>query len=707
MKTVICNVWESYNKIDDFIEWCSKYFIAEKKPKTRKKLQETCKYFGSCDFETTNDKELKQAFVYSWAFCFMGRVLVGRDMRSFMYFCKELSDALGDMRLLIYFHNYSYDVNFIMGYYHFTPEECFFTRPRKVLYTTMYGNLEMRCSYLLTGLNLKNFTKEMRVKHQKKSGERFNYDKYRTPKSGLHKKNELIYIINDVRGLWEALNEYYQGDTTFTIPYTKTGFVRRDIKKACARISYSKRRSWGLDLESYYACREAFRGGNTHCARWYAEKDCILENVHSNDFVSCYPSMMLSSSHFPARAFTRKGALTWSEYLFFIEQQKMCGIFRLHLSNVRLRIPWWACPYLPLAKVRNEKNEVVDNGRILACDECDVTMTDIDISILLFEYDCIIEITDSFIASCAPLEPEIKNVIMKYYEMKTSLRDVPGMETIYSNEKTKLNASYGCLVQNSVQNLIIYDDAKQQYYYSKKVKVEGEERIINDDRIRDQIMLEQFNKKGLPNYAIGVFITALARLELEKMIAKLPPFSFVYADTDSVKYVNCDPGIFEDYNNKMREFSEANGLYADNKYGKRKYLNQFEHEIDYPRFTTLGAKKYAYEDENGKLHITCAGVNKKLGAIELEENGGLSAFKNGFIFNKSGGITATYNDFSHMDIERGGEKIEIRKNIYLESSTYTLGQGDGDYEQIIEIACRFLHGEIDNEFSEWYIDNTD
>ena len=185
MKTIICNVWESYNKIDDFIEWCSKYFIAEKKPKTRKKLQETCKYFGTCDFETTNDKELKQAFVYSWAFCFMGRVLVGRDMRSFMYFCKELSDALGDMRLLIYFHNYSYDVNFIMGYYHFTPEECFFTRPRKVLYTTMYGNLEMRCSYLLTGLNLKNFTKEMRVKHQKKSGERFNYDKYRTPKSAF------------------------------------------------------------------------------------------------------------------------------------------------------------------------------------------------------------------------------------------------------------------------------------------------------------------------------------------------------------------------------------------------------------------------------------------------------------------------------------------------------------------------------------------
>ena len=41
-------------------------------------------------------------------------------------------------------------------------------------------------------------------------------------------------------------------------------------------------------------------------------------------------------------------------------------------------------------------------------------------------------------------------------------------------------------------------------------------------------------------------------------------------------------------------------------------MGLFEIEDHIKRFKTMGAKKYAYEDDEGKLHITIAGVNKNL-----------------------------------------------------------------------------------------------
>ena len=49
-------------------------------------------------------------------------------------------------------------------------------------------------------------------------------------------------------------------------------------------------------------------------------------------------------------------------------------------------------------------------------------------------------------------------------------------------------------------------------------------------------------------------------------------------------------------------------------------------------------------NENDELHITIAGVNKKLGAEELQERGGLEVMEDGFVFRKGGGTESKYND---------------------------------------------------------------
>lgn len=715
MKVKVIKAWEygkpqpDTSKIDTFIEWCSKYFIPEKKPKTKKKLDTYCKYFATCDLECTNYKPLKQAFCYAWAFCFRGRVFVGRDLQSYLYFMGKLSDTLGEMHLIIYWHNYSYDWAFVSGVYKFSASECFFTNPRKILYANMFGNLNNRCSYLLSGLSLRNFTKQMNVKHIKLSGEKYDYSRVRTSYSGM-KKYELRYLINDVRGLLEALEKFFkaENDTVYTIPYTKTGFVRRDIKKACNKISYKRRLDWGLSYEAFVVCQEAFRGGNTHTSRFYANEGTILSNISSNDFCSSYPSVMLLSSHFPKRGFQHTGALTEEQYNDFIFNRGMCGVFRIRMEDVKLKNPTWACPYLPLAKVRKVRKPILDNGRILACDSCEISVTDIDIYILQFEYNFKMEIYDSFVCKAGPLPDEIKEVIFKYYKNKTELKGVTSedgsIESFYMNQKGALNSTYGNMVMNSCQRILEYHDDKQEFKYSKKVKIDGEEKEIENEEELNRIILEKYNKKGLPSFAVGVFVTALARLELEKVMSKLPNFSFVYADTDSLKYINCDHSIFDEYNKEVIEKCEKMGMYAFTQKGEKKYLQVFEFEEQYKKFTSLGAKKYAYIDQEDKLHLTCAGVGKVKGAKELEENGGLSAFKLGFVFRKGGGVCATYNDTYSGLLELDGHKIPLTKNIYLEESTYTVGQ-EVNHQVIARIAFKYIMDgslDIENEYNDWY-----
>ena len=102
-------------------------------------------------------------------------------------------------------------------------------------------------------------------------------------------------------------------------------------------------------------------------------------------------------------------------------------------------------------------------------------------------------------------------------------------------------------------------------------------------------------------------------------------------------------------------------------------MGVLEYEGRYREFATLGAKKYAYVDQAGELHITIAGVGKKRGARELEEAGGLRVFKPGMIFRAAGGTESIYNDLTREVINIDGHQLELGPNIYIRPSTYTLG----------------------------------
>lgn len=202
-------------------------------------------------------------------------------------------------------------------------------------------------------------------------------------------------------------------------------------------------------------------------------------------------------------------------------------------------------------------------------------------------------------------------------------------------------------------------------------------------------LLEESNRRAFMSYAWGVWTTAWARYRLEEGIKlahgdtddpQAP--QFIYCDTDSVKYTgNIN---WKKYNQKRILDSKKTGAFATDPKGNTHYMGVFEQEHDMIEFRTMGAKKYVYRETlDSELVCTIAGVSKTLGGKELEEHGGITAFKSGFIFQKAGGLEAVYNDMPGIGtIEREGHELTITSNVVLRPSSYTLGLS-ADYERLL------------------------
>lgn len=653
------------------------------------------------DIETTRLKDIEQSVMYVWQWQFGPDCLVmGRTWESFNKLTELLTwwikNAFGPRaRLVVWVHNLSYEFQFLKGIYNFRQEDVFCMERRKIAKCVMDDTFEFRCSYIHSNMSLDQFTAKMGCQIRKLTGT-FDYDKIRYPWTPLS-PDELAYCVHDVQSLVEAItNEMaVDGDTLATIPMTSTGYVRRDAKTAIQSMPnwrpYIKQQLPSFDV--YLALREAFRGGNTHASRFMA--NCVLENVHSIDRSSSYPDVLVNCQ-FPVSEFSYRGPITQERLEKNITVHKKAALIRLSMRNVFLRDPWTGCPYLSKDKCRHIINGIYDNGRILSADYLETTLTDIDYWIVCSQYAADIDITHSWFARYGYLPDEFRQLINRYYELKTELKGDESQEVFYGKIKAKINALYGMTAQNPVKENIIYADAEQvRKYYEQHpdlVSPTPGPNYIPDMSKSPEEMLQQYNKKAFLVYQWGVWVTAHARRELQEMI-DLAGDNFVYTDTDSVKYMG-DLDLTE-YNNRIMERSLSNGAYADDAKGNRHYMGVYEVEHDYDKFITMGAKKYAYEIE-GKTFVTCAGVNKKLGGPELEKAGGVSAFKTGMVFKKAGGTESVYNDNVDLWIKREGHKLHVTDNVVIRPSEYTLGVTD-EYKMLLHRSelMRQLQREID------------
>lgn len=640
------------------------------------------------DIETTLIDDIQQSVMYIWQWQFgTDYTVIGRTWDEFLDLQDRIKRVLPtDSWLVVYVHNLSYEFQFLKGIYQFVPDDIFAVASRKLIKCDMWGVFEFRCSYKLTNMSLKQFTTRMRVEHTKLSGEEFDYSVKRYPWTPIEGE-ELEYCVNDVLGLVEAIQALMErdGDTLQTIPLTSTGYVRRNAKRAMREgIHHNFVYSILPDFETYKALREAFRGGNTHANRYYAGD--IVENVHSADRSSSYPAVMCNCE-FPMTEFVPilPKDLNKDYIARCITIRHKALLLRIGIKDLKLRDPFWGCPYLSKDKCRNihKAIDTEDNGRILEAEFLETTVTDIDLKIIMEEYTGQIIFLQGWYSSYKKLPEPLINEVVKYYKDKTELKGVKGQEIFYDKAKALLNSLYGMMAQDPVKHSLIF----RQF---------GD---WDEDDTPDEELLGRSNKKAFLAYQWGVWVTAHSRDALERgirLVHETEGADFVYCDTDSVKYT----GIVDwsNYNRDRVLECKESGSMATDPQGVTHYMGVFETEDNpetgyaYKYFKTLGAKKYAYVEKEGEgVHCTIAGVNKKKGGSELDKHGGLSAFAEGFIFREAGGTQAVYNDSPAVSkVVIDGKELAITSNVAILPSEYTLGI-TGEYERIIKFSKKYLY----------------
>ena len=747
----------------NWYEYLNKFGVEEstKGKGKRKKKYRYLNVYSAFDIETsvvwlsprTKDDNLDvHAFMYIWQFCIEDYTVIGRTWEEFFDFLKILEDAIKrikeeqkiteDLNLVIWDHNLGFEWAFLTGVYKFNNEDVFLREERKPLYCRIYNTFELRCSYLQTNLSLDKLCKQTNVK-RKLSGQKFDYEKIRYPWTPLS-DYELEYCITDVESLVQAMKYRVRrgGDTLQTVPLTSTGYVRRECKESIKDI-YMQIRELKPDFEQFKLLRSAFRGGNTHANRYYVNEvlgDGITEGISSYDFASCYPAQQLTQK-FPMKPF-QWITLDKNDPKKRLEKvykdiglgNAVVGLYQF--KNIRLKNKREPIPYISYSRCEAKGAErydtdgvddngeeykkgdkvhpedldlIVDNGRILQCAFMSISLTELDLSIVLsqYTYDSM-DVVKAMRAKKDFLPYAYRLVILKYFEKKTALKgdDTEDGKYLYAKSKEDLNSVFGMSCQNPVHNDIVYDpDHNEELYpehegdyYTKCYDdyIDKDKKAEGDDfkKINDLLKTASFP------YQWGVYCTALARKRLQEAIdltkkkrgSNNLESSIVYCDTDSIKVIG-DVDLTK-FNEKLKSKAEEVGAYATDRNGVVHYIGVMELDAKYKKFCTQGSKKYcylAYDKETGKDHlgVTVAGVSKKKNeetgeSYAVEELGSIENFKPGFKWEKAGGTGAVYNphdDFYYTDPETG-KQVHITSNVAIIPSTYVLGYSD-DYEKLL------------------------
>lgn len=611
-------------------------------------------------------------YMWQWQVGF-DYTIIGRTWDELKYVMLTLSEYIeGHTRIVVYVHNLSYEFQFLKSVIDVTEV---FARDRRTVVSFCSGKFEFRCSYAHSNMSLSEYTRKMMVKHFKLDGA-VDHAVQRWPDSVLDDAT-IRYGAYDVMGVVEAISAdmEIEGDDLYSIPLTSTGYVRREAKRVMrkAHIGDSVLKP---PYEVYWLERHAFRGGDTHANRYYA--GLILERVHSVDLSSSYPAQQCMGLY-PIGEWVH-GHCNWGCVISSLRHNTpfLC---LLHFERIKLRDPSWGCPYISISKCLKLADYDSDNGRVLNADSVAIVVTDVDLRIILDEYEWdSVSVADIWTSRYGKLPEDYIRLIQRFYRGKTELKGVEGQEVYYMKHKNKVNSFYGMTAQNPVIDEFVYENG-----------------LIDLEECDSR---EKYDKAKIwIPYAWGVWCTAHARSALHRGI-KIVGRGFVYCDTDSVKYIgNSD---FAQYNSEWQERAIESDSWAVDTRGESHYMGVYEYEGCYQRFCTWGAKKYAFVDEDGKLGLTVAGVNKIKGALELEKRGGIDAFKPGLIFNDAGGLVSTYNDESDYGdyIREDGCRFHISSNVALTPSTYTLGLGS-DYESLlyaysIDRAKEIVYNNINN-----------
>lgn len=670
-----------YSNIKDIL--CDIEFVRKGK---KGKISNVASVF---DIEATsffNKNGEKQATMYAWGFGLNGRCVRGRTWQEFFDILNIISKYYKlnvNKRLVVYVHNLAYEFQWFKNYFEW--EKIFSLEKRKPLYAITKNGIEFRCSYLLSGYSLKvlgeNLTK---YKVEKLVGD-LDYRLMRHSKTPLTEK-EWGYILNDLLVVMAHIQEEIERlGTIKDIPLTKTGYVRELCKYNClkgdGRFDYPKlMQSLILTPENYMQLKRTYTGGFTHANINYVGD--VIYDVHSFDFSSSYPAVMLSEQ-FPM---SKPIKVDIKDSKDFIKHLRLyCCMFDCTFKNIRSKVSYEN--YISLSRCTEIEHYILNNGRVVEADTLTISLTEQDFFIIskLYEWDYI-DISNFYKMYKDYLPKEIITTILDLYKDKTELKGVEEKIVEYLVSKGMINSIYGMCVTDPCRDEILFEN--------------GNWFNINAN-VTELIEKYNTNKQRVLYYAWGVWITAYARANLFSGIIEFKD-DYIYSDTDSIKVINIHKHTeyLKKYNTNITEKVyrclnhyglDVNLSCPKTIKGESKPIGVWDYEGKYERFKTLGAKRYMYE-KNGVIHITIAGVSKKAGVEYLQHtyktnDNIFNAFddnlefpaiydKDGIECNGSGKLCHTY-----IDTAIEGELIDYMGNksnyseygcVHMDNTEYTL-----------------------------------
>lgn len=603
---------------------------------------------ATLDIETTNTEE--DGFAYSFAMNIEGINMVVRYIEELEEVIDGLIDSWslgGSDYLSIYIHNLGYEYQYMAQILHedWTIKNALYTKARQALYLRFGNGIEFRDSLKLFQKSLAGATKG--CPHPKLKGD-LDYSVYRTPDTPLTQQ-EFDYIVNDVQGLYEAIERLKaeQNYNAATIPLTNTSMVIEEVnrhlhtgevQRAMRALSLGKH-----ELDLAYHC---MAGGDTHGTRWRASR--TYENCNSYDLKSAHPSEQ-ALWKFPAgEPFLLPEDVEEDELSTLIDEG-YGWLGKVYLEGIQVR-PECPNPTLSLSKTEAvEGLRGLDNGRVLGADAAFAYLDSNDYQRFREAYTytdfCG---ADILVFKLEYLPDEFREAVFEKFRVKESAEDGP--ERVFA--KVCVNTIFGACAQKTVRDE--YDILFEEVMERSKIKWEDKLAAMEDEAV---IKTQQ---KKFP-FLWGLWTSSLSRLRLWELQKAVGWERLIYWDTDSVKYEGAKLPAVDHYNQRIIDQCIARGAVVVNRKGKTVYIGVAEDEhptVDYGyrRFRFLHAKCYAAEAWDGErytIETTIAGVGKEQGKKALDGN--IDTLADGLYIADAGGQALTYVDVpvrSRTDFKR-------------------------------------------------------
>ena len=628
--------------IDEVIEKYLRYcpFICKgRKQDVTFFLEASCSF----DIETTStllgDDEI--AYMYSWQLGLNGAVIIGRTWEEFLDTMHTLKDRLGldvSHQMIIYVHNLGYEFQFIRKYFKW--ESVFAVDSRRPVKATTADGFTFKCSYLLTGKGLEEVGKNCLAYPMLKMSGDLDYSLIRHSDTPLTDK-ELKYCENDVRVIMSYIREQMEKETSITqIPLTKTGYVRKYIKEHTvydnteAPAYKAIMKTLTLTVKEFKQSLVTYTGGFTHANYRIVDKefsgiDNPDEIVHSIDFTSSYPTVMIAENGYPmgkGRLIQAMDSDTWKRTIkkkACIAKMAVRGLRSMpdapdHIISVSKCMAIKTLEDGTQIKERLDKKEykdkiTQDNGRLVDVLDPDllivlhITNIDYENFIKFYTWDEE-QFRDVYVYKRGYLPKAFRQCILDFYKFKTQYKGVIGKEVEYAYYKELLNSSYGCCVYNFSKDTITYGHITPD-----------EEEWLTPEKTDIYKAIEDYNKDPgrFLSYLWGIFVTSYSRRNLFYGLIAVGPEDYLYSDTDSIKMLHIEDHL--DFINKYNDWitarleasiKEMGGDPADASpadiNGERHPLGVWDWETKkapYLKFKTLGAKRYLVLQEMSEKEL--------------------------------------------------------------------------------------------------------